>query len=341
MNIRVVLSVGALLVCAWIITRLIRTVRYPLREKVVLITGGSRGLGLVLARHICAHGGNVALIARDHEELARAKADLVPRGGKVLTIECDLLDAGQIESAVQKIIDRFGKIDILINNAGTIEVGPLEHLMPEDFERAMRLHFWAPFDLISQIVPEMRIWGGGRIVNISSIGGKVAVPHMASYSASKFALTGFSDAIRAELARDNIHVTTVAPGLMRTGSHVNAKFKGRHDDEFAWFAASAGAPLISMNADRAARKILAACRRGQPSLTLTFTARTTILGNALFPNLTGYTMKFVNWLLPGTGGEQGNESRAGSEVPRRTPEWLTHLADTATARNNENKTKSL
>ncbi len=337
MNLRVLLVTGAVLLVVWLIVRFIRTVRYPLRGKVVLITGGSRGLGLVLARHICSRGGNVVLIARDAEELARAKSDLARRHSTVMTIPCDLLDTEQIQAAVRQAIDRFGKIDILINNAGTIEVGPLEHLMPEDFERAMRLHFWAPFDLISQIVPEMRIWGGGRIVNISSIGGKVAVPHMASYSASKFALTGFSDAIRAELARDNIHVTTVAPGLMRTGSHVNAKFKGRHDDEFAWFAASAGAPLISMNADRAARKILAACRRGQPSLTLTFTARTTILGNALFPNLTGYTMKFVNWLLPGTGDAQGNKSRAGSDLRRRTPEWLTRLADRATQKNNEEK----
>src|SRR5438132_10230284 len=335
MNIRVVLFAGALLFVAWLIARFIRTARYPLYEKVVLITGGSRGLGLVLARHICARGGNVAIIARDPDELVRAKTDLVPRGGKVLTIECDLLDAGQIQSAVRKIIDRFGKIDVLINNAGIIEVGPLEHMMREDFERAMHLHLWATFELISQIVPEMRIWGGGRIVNISSIGGKVAVPHMAPYSASKFALTGLSDALRAELARDNIHVTTVAPGMMRTGSHVNAKFKGRHDAEFAWFAASAGAPLISMNAERAARKILAACRRGQPSLTLTFAARTAILGNALFPNLTGYLMKFVNWFLPGAGGEQGNQSWAGSQLRRLAPEWLTRLADRATIRNNE------
>src|SRR5437016_549088 len=305
MNFGVVLPAVALLLLIWAIVRFIRTACYRLRDKVVVITGGSRGLGLVLARYVCARGGNVALIARDPEELGRAKADLTPRGGVVLTIECDLLDAGQIQSAVRQIIDRFGKIDILINNAGIIEVGPLEHITPDDFERAMRLHFWAPLELISQVVPEMRTWGGGRIVNISSIGGKVAVPHMASYSASKFALTGLSDAVRAELARDNIHVTTVAPGMMRTGSHVNAKFKGKHDKEFAWFAASAGAPLLSMNANRAARKILAACRRGQPSLTLTFAARAAILGNAFFPDLTGYAMKFVNRLLPGAGGEEG------------------------------------
>src|SRR5438128_2161499 len=335
MNLRVLLATGAILLAVWLIVRFIRTVSYPLREKVVLITGGSRGLGLVLARHICARGGNVALIARDAEELARAKTDLAMRPNTVMTIQCDLLDSEKIQAAIRRVIDPFGKIDILINNAGIIEVGPLEHLMREDFERAIRLHFWAPFELISQIVPEMRIWGGGRIVNISSIGGKVAVPHLAPYSASKFALTGFSDAIRAELARDNIYVTTIAPGMMRTGSHVNAKFKGKHDREFAWFAASAGAPLISMNADRAARKILAACRRGQPSLTLTFAARLQVVANALFPNLTGYVMRIVNRFLPGAGNESGNQSRAGSQLRRLAPEWVTRLADRATKKNNE------
>ena len=341
MTLRVLLFAGAILLVLWLISRAIRTAWYRLRGRVVVISGGSRGLGLVLARYVCARGGNVALIARDPEELARAKADLAPHGSVVLTIECDLLDSEQIRSAVRRIIDRFGKIDILINNAGIIEVGPLEHMRPEDFDRAMRLHFWAPLELISQIVPEMRIWGGGRIVNISSIGGKIAVPHMAPYSASKFALTGLSDAVRAELARDNIHVTTVAPGMMRTGSHVNAKFKGKHDKEFAWFAASAGAPLLSMNANRAARKILAACRRGQPSLILTFAARAAILGNALFPNLTGYAMKFANRLLPGPGGEEGNKSRAGSQLRRLPPEWLTRRADRATEKNNEVDRKPL
>jgi len=341
MNVRVLVLAGALLFVAWAIARVIRTHRFSLRDSVVLITGGSRGLGLVLARQICAAGGKVALIARDANELGRAKADLARRGGTVLTVQGDLLDAGQIQLAVRQIIDRFGKIDVLINNAGIIEVGPFEHMAREDFECAMRLHFWAPFELISQIVPEMRTWGGGRIVNISSIGGKLAVPHLAPYSASKFALTGFSDALRAELARDNIHVTTVAPGMMRTGSHVNAKFKGKHDAEFAWFAASAGAPLISMNAERAARKILAACRRGQPSLTLTFAARTAILGNALFPNLTGYAMKIVNYFLPAAGNDEANQSRAGSQLRRLTPNWVTRLADRATKKNNEQKSQSL
>src|SRR4029450_10796729 len=175
-----ILVIVLVLLAVWAIARLIRTAHYSLRDKVVLITGGSRGLGLVLARQICAAGGKVALIARDAEELGRAKADLAQRGGapNAFAVQCDLFDTEQIRSAVRQIIDRFGKIDILINNAGIIEVGPLQHMTREDFERAMRLHFWAPFELITQIVPEMRRWGGGRIVNISSIGGKVAVPHL-------------------------------------------------------------------------------------------------------------------------------------------------------------------
>ena len=338
---RVWLGAGALFLGGWITARVVRTARYSLRDKIALISGGSRGLGLVLARHICDQGGSVALLARDPGELARAKADLTARGGKVLTVECDLLDRDQIHAAVRKVIDHFDRIDILINNAGIIEVGPLDHMTREDYDRAMRLHFWAPYELISLIVPEMRLWGGGRIVNVTSVGGKIAIPHFAPYSASKFALTGFSDAIRTELARDNIQVTTVAPGLMRTGSHVNAKFKGNHDAEFAWFSASAGAPIISMDADRAARKILAACRRGQPSLILTLGARAAIAGNALFPNLTGYTMKIVNRFLPDAADESGAQSRAGSEIPRLTPEWMTRLADRATNENNEGNSPAL
>src|SRR5438874_4602475 len=305
MNTRFVAGAGALLIGAWAAGRAFRSARYTLRDKVVLISGGSRGLGLVLARHICEQHGKVVLIARDREELARAKADLAVRGGKILTVECDLLDRAQIHAAVRTAIDRLGKIDVLINNAGIIEVGPLDHMNREDFDRAMQLHFWAPYELVSQIVPEMRLWGGGRIVNISSIGGKVAVPHLAPYCASKFALTGFSDAIRAELASAWIYVTTVAPGLMRTGSHINAQFKGKHDAEFAWFAASSGAPLISMKAERAARKIIAACRRGQSSLTLTFSARILVVGNALAPNLIGFMMKLISRFLPRPGNANG------------------------------------
>ena len=151
-----------------------------------------------------------------------------PSAAKHCRCSCDLLDRGQSLGAVETVVDHFGAIDVLINNAGIIEVGPLENMRRGDFEKSMQLHFWAPFNLIRQTIPHMQRAGGGRIVNISSIGGKVAVPHLAPYSASKFALVGLSDAFRAELARDGIRVTTVTPGMMRTGSQVQATFKGNH-----------------------------------------------------------------------------------------------------------------
>jgi NAD(P)-dependent dehydrogenase (short-subunit alcohol dehydrogenase family) len=285
--------------------------RFSLRNKVALITGGSRGLGLIIAQKLCRTGAKVALIARDADELARAKADLAGRGGEVLTISCDLLERPQIEAAVQETINHFGTIDILINNAGIIQVGPLEHMVREDFERAMRLHFWAPFDLIRQVVPEMRHRGGGRIVNISSIGGKIAVPHMAPYTASKFALAGLSDALCAELARENILVSTVTPGMMRTGSQGHANFKGDHAREYKWFAASSALPLASISAEHAARKIIAACVRGKPALIMPIPARALILANALCPNLFGHVMRIVNRYLPSAVGQSGDDSRAG------------------------------
>ena len=288
---------------------------FSYRDKVALITGGSRGLGLEIARQICAQRAKVALIARDPEELARAKTELDRLATEVLTIQCDLLESAQIQSAVQQTLQRFGKIDILINNAGIIEVGPIEHMQLKDFERAMRLHFWATFILYLLVVPQMRSKGGGRIVNISSVGGKIAVPHMAPYSTSKFALTGFSDAIRAELARDNICVTTVTPGMMRTGSQVHATFKGDQSAEYKWFDLSSKLPFASISVERAARKILSACGRGKPSLVMPISAYCIIAANALFPNLTARVMKIVNRSMPPRVGKSGDEARSGAEVP--------------------------
>ncbi|MDQ6938982.1 MAG: SDR family oxidoreductase [Verrucomicrobiota bacterium] len=305
--------------------------------KVCLITGGSRGLGLVLARRICAEGGRVALLARDLEELRRAHDDLAMRGGEVVVVPCDLLQRDQIEEALRKVVEHFGPIDVLINNAGIIEVGPLEHMSREDFERAMQLHLWAPFTLMWEVIPQMRRRGGGRIINISSIGGKIAVPHLAAYCASKYALVGLSDAMRAELARDRIYLTTVAPGMMRTGSHVNAKFKGRHAAEFAWFAVSNSTPLISISAESAAKQILEASRIRRPEITLTMAARVAIIGNAIFPSITGHIMKLANRLLPTATDSSGNQARSGAESRSRkmTPRWSTSLADEASAQNNE------
>jgi short-subunit dehydrogenase len=200
----------------------------------------------------------------------------------------------------------------------------------------MQLHFWTPFNLIRQVIPHMRRGGGGRIVNISSVGGKVAVPHLAPYSASKFALVGLSDAFRAELARDGIQITTVTPGMMRTGSQVNATFKGDHGAEFTWFSLSTALPFAAVDAERAAEKIVAACRRGQSSLIIGLPARVAIIGNAVLPSLTGEVMKLVNWVLPGPVGVAGDELKSGrqAQTERRVPGWLARWSDAAIAGKN-------
>lgn len=327
---------GGIAISAWILFRVVRE-RFSFVGKSVLITGGSRGLGLLMARQICAEGGRVALLARDTTELRRARDELMQTGGEAITIVCDLLDRRQIDDAIEKVFARFGGVDVLINNAGIIEVGPLSHMKREDFEKSMSLHFWAPFNLMWKLVPHMRRRGGGRIVNISSIGGKMAVPHLAPYCASKFALVGLSDSMRAELALENIHVTTVTPGLMRTGSHVHAKFKGDHATEYAWFSVSASMPLVSIAAECAAARILDACRHGQPSLIMPLAARVGIIGNVLFPNLTADAMKLVNRLLPGPTDASGDELRSGwqSRESRSNNGWLKRLIDRVARRNSE------
>jgi NAD(P)-dependent dehydrogenase (short-subunit alcohol dehydrogenase family) len=309
---------------------------YSFAGRAVLITGGSRGLGLVLARHFIHQGARVAILARDASELERASHDLKAHGGDVLTLSCDLRNRDEIHRAIDRAIQSFGAIDVLVNNAGIIQVGPLDHMTMEDFDKAMAVHFYAPLIASLHVIPQMRERGGGRIVNISSIGGKVVIPHMLPYVSSKYALVGFSDALRAEVRRDNILVTTIIPGLMRTGSPSQGEFKGQHKLEYAWFATGASLPLISMDADRAAQKILEACRRGRASLVLTVKARAAIALSALFPELSAGATNLISQLLPSpladgsTAAHRGWESRSAL-----TPSWLTRLSDAAAKRNNE------
>src|SRR5438477_11114688 len=197
---------------------LVRALRtgYDFRGKNVILTGGSRGLGLVLARHLADHGARLAICARDPDELARAYEELAGRGGRVVAVECDITDRSRVREFVAVARQRLGPIDVLINNAGVIGVGPLETQTVEDFELSMRVHFWASLWTALEVIPEMKARGTGRIVNVSSFGGRVAVPRLIPYCASKFALVGLSDGLRAELLQHGVVVTTVCPGLMRT-----------------------------------------------------------------------------------------------------------------------------
>ena len=309
--------------------------RFDYAGRVAIITGGSRGLGLLIARELRKEGARVALLARNREELIRAKDQLGANSG-VLTIPCDVAERALVRQAVEIVAHHFGRIDMLVNNAGVIQVGPLEHMTYEDFQHAMNVHFWGAYHCTEAVLPYMRQKGRGRIVNIASIGGLIAVPHLAPYSASKFALVGYSDAVRAEVAKDGIRVTTVCPGLMRTGSAVNALMKGRHEAEFAWFGTLSSMPFVSIDAKRAARKIVDAARRGAPHLTITPQARLAAILDRLMPNTIGRMMTVASRALPHPAGSSGDESWPGREVrPSKLPRFATVLGDRAARRNNE------
>ncbi|RKG90747.1 SDR family NAD(P)-dependent oxidoreductase [Corallococcus terminator] len=309
--------------------------RYSFKDRTVIITGGSRGLGLVMARLLLKEGARVAICGRDNETLQRARAELEREGGDVLAVRCDVRDQVQVDAMVGAVHERWGAVDVLINNAGIIMVGPLESMTLVDFEEAIDVHLWGPLYTTLAVTPDMKRRGEGRIVNISSIGGKVSVPHLVPYSASKFALVGLSDGLRTELAQDGIKVTTACPGLMRTGSPRNASFKGDHEKEYAWFHISDSTMGVSMGAERAAHKILEACRRGDAEALVGMPAKLAAAGRALAPNLTARVLDAVNRLLP----QDSNPDRyrgSDSETPL-SRSWLTEMSRRAAERNNENE----
>lgn len=303
----------------------------------VLITGGSRGLGLELARCFAAEGARLTLLARRKEELERAVQTLEAEfdDPEVQALTCDVAQMDEVHRVVNEVVSRHGSIDVLVNNAGVIIGGPVEEIPREDVEEALDVHLWGPYNLMEAVIPEMKEQGG-RIVNISSIGGLVAVPHLMPYVVSKFALTGLSDAFRAEWAQDDIYVTTVCPGLMRTGSHVNAWFRGQQRKEFRWFALSGAMPFLSMNSRRAAQKIVQACREGRGHLTLTLSARLLKVADRLVPNLVASVMKQVNQVLPSATSNRESERRRGIEsTSAMAPSALTYLSDRKVNPNNE------
>jgi NAD(P)-dependent dehydrogenase (short-subunit alcohol dehydrogenase family) len=308
---------------------------FSLQGKAVFITGGSRGLGLAMAEEFTRRGARIAICARDAEELERARQTIEREaGGTVVTFVCDVSDRDQVEATVQKVENHFGSIDVLVNNAGVIAVGPLENQTIDDFEEAMKVNFWSQVYSSLAALPGMRARGEGRIVNITSIGGKVSVPHLLPYSCSKFAAVAFSEGLRAELGKTDVRVVTVAPGLMRTGSHINAEFKGKHSQEFTWFSLSGNNPLTSISVSRAARQIVDATVAGRAELIISWQAELLARFHGLAPGLTTEILGVVSRTLPSAGASE--EKRKGKDSQNAlTKSPLTALGQVAARRYNQ------
>ena len=289
--------------------------------KVVVITGGSRGLGLAMAEEFGRRGARMVLAARDEAELNRARCQLLEGGSlrfeeDVLTVAADLREPAEAERLIREATSRFERVDLLINNAGVITVGPVENQTLEQFREVMESNFYTGLHCTMAVLPQMVLRRGGSIANIASIGGRVAVPHLLPYTASKFAVVGFSEGLGMELRAKGIRVTTICPGLMRTGSHRNAIFTGDAEREYRWFSLAANVPGASASASAAARKIADGIAAGAAEITITPQAWLAARFGNLSPELKRLVMSSAMMALPDPV-EGYPEGRRGEDVRGR------------------------
>ena len=306
--------------------------RYDFENKVVLITGGSRGLGLVLARQLAERGALIGLLARDALELARARQTIASQS-LVQLLAADVTAPAQVEQAVNALVRRFGRVDVVINNAGQILSAPFDDTTDADFKAMLDVHFWGTLHVTRAALPYLSREDGARVINICSIGGRIPVPHLSAYCASKFAQVGLSEVLGEELRGRGIRVTTVLPGLMRTGSHRQAWFKGNQLAEYQMFSLVGGLPVTSMSADRAARLIIGAAERGQAEAVIPFSVRQIAKAAALLPNAAVAVMAATNKVLPGPGSKfavQGKQIGLNPAVAAAAT-----LSERAAERNNQ------
>jgi NAD(P)-dependent dehydrogenase (short-subunit alcohol dehydrogenase family) len=261
--------------------------------RVVIITGGARGLGFALAREFAAQGAIVWLVSRSDDELARAVERLRATGARAHAQVADVTDPTALAGLVEAVVARHGRIDVIVNNAGVITAMPFANAEIDDFRESMDTHFWGPLHLTLAALPWLKRSRAAHIINISSIGGAVGVPHLAPYCAGKFALTGLSQVLRAELAPQGIWVTLATPGLMRTGSIGRVKVRGDHVAEARWFAALSATSLTSMSASRAARQIVDAAAQRRAAVTPGWQARLQQVAHGLAPGLAAAVLAAV------------------------------------------------
>lgn len=275
-----------------------------LRGQVALITGGSRGLGLELARQLADEGCRLAICARDEAELQRAGEELGQRGAEVLAVRCDIADQDDVARMIAAVEANFGRIDVLICNAGVIQVGQLESMELADFRQAMDIMYWGVLYPIVAALPGMRARGAGRIAIVTSIGGKISVPRLLPYNGAKFAAVGLAEGLRAELADEGITVTTIVPGLMRTGSYLNAFFSGDEEGRTAhyrMFAPMSSLPVLTVSAEGAARAYIRAIKRGAAEVIYPPQYSLVSRLHGLAPATTVRVLSIADRLLPESG----------------------------------------
>lgn len=307
---------------------------------VAVVAGGSRGLGLLICRHLATRGFEVHTCARSRDELARARTEFIGEGLSLHTTVCDVRDQEQVRDWIAGVGP--SRVEVAIHVAGVIQVLPAGAATVAMYEDAIRTMLLGPIHLTDALLGAMREAGRGRIGIVSSLGGVVSAPRLVPYGAAKFGARGFSEGLSADLTGSGVTCTTVVPGLMRTGAHTHARFLRRGGDDYRWFAVGASLPVVSIDADRAARRIVDAVLAGKPWLSLTPLAWCAERAHGLAPATTIRLTGLISRLLPSSpasGEERTTDLAPGGRLRGRVMSGglriLTALGDRAARRNNE------
>ncbi|MBM6545298.1 SDR family NAD(P)-dependent oxidoreductase [Janibacter sp. YIM B02568] len=320
---------------------------------VAVVAGASRGLGLLISTELARRGFRVHGCGHSAATLDRA-ATLVahrsgrgeggPGGAPFVPSVCDVRDADAVQAWVERVLEDEGRIDVAIHVAGIIQVGPVGSTTLGHFRDAVETMLMGPVHLALSVLPTMRSAGRGRIGIVSSVGGVVSVPHLLPYSVAKFGAVGLSEGLHAELAGSGVTATTIVPGLMRTGGHVGAQFVGHAEHDYAWFAPGASMPVLSVGAERAARRIVDGVLAGRSQVELTPLTMVGRRVHGLAPALTVRAMGLASRILP-EGPERGpsmspqrprvSGATARARLGSRVVNALSVLGDRAARRNNE------
>lgn len=194
----------------------------------VIITGASQGIGKATALLFARQGYNIILAARHAERLEAAATEVESLGREALAISCDVTDPQQVDNLVQKALAHFGHVDVLINNAGIFCLGAVEEFELSDWQQIIDTNVWGYIHTIHALLPHFLERGNGTIVNISSIGGIVPIPYQTPYTTSKYAVTGLTKALQAELSPKNIQVCGIYPNFIRTSINERTIIRGKN-----------------------------------------------------------------------------------------------------------------
>ncbi len=253
-----------------------------LKGKVAIVTGASSGIGEATARILASLDAVVVLAARREEKLRFLEREILAAGGLALAVKTNVTDGVSVQAMVEQAVREFGYINILVNNAGLGLTGRVAELRADDLRYLFEVNVVGPLHCVQAVLPHMP--PGGRIINVSSVLGKCAVPKVGGYCATKFALNALSEALRVEIADRDITVTSVYPGTTRTAFRENSR---RTKDEKRGWRRKGVMP------EEVAKKIVCAVETGGRDVYVTLPDRLFVNVSTLLPSLTDRVLRFV------------------------------------------------